>query len=96
MLDKQNFKCMPNNVKKNTSKDLVSAVSKVLCTVSSFNRAFDGLQIDQSSEKFSSRCSVIRQKQWFRMLSTVFEHDRVVSSTQKNFRARDNFHKCHF
>ena len=23
------------------------------------------------------------------MLSTVFEHDRVVSSTQKNFRARD-------
>ena len=23
------------------------------------------------------------------MLSTVFEHDRVVSSTQKNFRARN-------
>ena len=23
------------------------------------------------------------------MLSTVFEHDRVVSSTQNNFRARD-------
>ena len=23
------------------------------------------------------------------MLSTVFEHDRVVSSTQKSFRARD-------
>ena len=23
------------------------------------------------------------------MLSTVFEHDRVVSSMQKNFRARD-------
>ena len=23
------------------------------------------------------------------MFSTVFEHDRVVSSTQKNFRARD-------
>ena len=23
------------------------------------------------------------------MISTVFEHDRVVSSTQKNFRARD-------
>ena len=23
------------------------------------------------------------------MLSTVFEHNRVVSSTQKNFRARD-------
>ena len=23
------------------------------------------------------------------MLSTVFEHDRTVSSTQKNFRARD-------
>ena len=23
------------------------------------------------------------------MISTVFEHDRVVSSTQKNFKARD-------
>ena len=23
------------------------------------------------------------------MFSTIFEHDRVVSSTQKNFRARD-------
>ena len=28
-------------------------------------------------------------KQCFRVLSTVFEHDRVVSSKQKNFRARD-------
>ena len=28
-------------------------------------------------------------KQWFKVLSTVFEHDRIVSSTQKNFRARD-------
>ena len=28
-------------------------------------------------------------KQWFSVFSTVFEHDRVVSSTQKNFRARD-------
>ena len=27
------------------------------------------------------------------MLSTVFEHNRVVSSTQKNFRARDTV-KC--
>ena len=28
-------------------------------------------------------------KQCFSVLSTVFEHDMVVSSRQKNFRARD-------
>ena len=31
----------------------------------------------------------LRNKQWFSVLSTVFEHDRAVSSTQKNFGARD-------
>ena len=30
-----------------------------------------------------------RNKQCFSVLRTVFEHDSVVSSTQKNFRARD-------
>ena len=30
-----------------------------------------------------------RNKQWLSVLSTVFEHDRVVSSTQKNFRAQN-------
>ena len=29
------------------------------------------------------------KKQWFSVLSTVFEHDRNVSSTHTNFRARD-------
>ena len=29
------------------------------------------------------------KKQWFSLLSIVFEHDRVVSSTQKNIRALD-------
>ena len=28
-------------------------------------------------------------KQWFSVLNSVVEHDRVVSITQKNFRARD-------
>ena len=31
----------------------------------------------------------LRNKQWFSVLSTVSEHDRVVSRTQKNFEARD-------
>ena len=32
---------------------------------------------------------VKQQKKWFSVLSTVFEHDRVASSMQKNLRARD-------
>ena len=46
------------------------------------------------SEKWRLRKLSKRNKQWFGVFHTVFEHFRIVSSDQKNVRALDCFSCC--